>query len=114
MRILKFDQFEFEDPSAEQCLIVARAHKGLFEDIWQFAAATSDLPEFVNRHFAKSGNQVFFQTFSAVVSDHLCRFGIATPNANDKGFVLVDEWNEMELIFESQFHFYRYVWTTTS
>lgn len=115
MRVLAFDQFEFDDPSGEESLELWIAAKAdfPFPDVRSFVASAAG-PAVAA---ALGVPEPFAEQFGyGLVRGYLARFaGIAVPQPCDwPTFVLSHGNDDWEAVFEAPALFIRYRWGTTA
>ncbi len=114
MKTLRFDQFEFDDPSSEQWLEIAISERR--------NQSCPTVQTFVERVIdTRSGPLPSPRSFSTLTSfgadaDFLRRFaGIPVPDACSwTCFVLLDDWNDRHVILDLGYAFISLHWSTSA
>jgi len=115
MLTVTVDQFEFDNPSTEEGLVLSVARKSDFPypDVSSFVAASVG----VEAATALPQPKPFSETLAlGFVRPYFSKFaGVEIPNnCNWLTYVLKDEENECLLILVGPSHFYHYHWTTSA
>ena len=116
MKFLVFDQKEFVTDS-EQCLFIASSHVKHFSEIEEFALASEKANNLAPISPIKGKlveSRLSNLNYSAGLITNIKEHCSVNLQNHDTVFVIHDNWDIHDFIFQSEHSYYRYLWSTTA
>ena len=116
MKLLVFDQYEFEPADSEQTLVFACSHQKHCSDVDLFFQATCSFKEFFGERCSSlpSSTPLKSVTDRTNLSTLLLDFCNVTLTGEEQLYVVHGDWDLKDYVFKQENYYMRYRWSTSA